>query len=134
MAGKRTDAGVQSAAKRIGCDVAAVRAVIEVESAGAGFRDDGRPKILFESHIFSRLTAGRYDKPHPTLSTPTPKRELYGLDQYSRFYQALQLNAEAAIQSCSWGLMQIMGFNWAACGEASLLGFLMAMHHNEDAH
>jgi hypothetical protein len=133
MAGKRTDAGLQRVAERVGCDVAAVKAVIDVESAGAGFRDDGRPKILFESHIFSRMTGGRFDKTHPTLSSPGPRRELYKLDQYDRLYQALQLNGEIAVQSCSWGLMQIMGFNWAGCGEQSLYGFLAAMHHNEDA-
>ena len=41
--------------------------------------------------------------------------------------------AEAALRACSGGMPQIMGFNWKRCGEKSLIGFLMAMHHNEDA-
>lgn len=134
MAGVRTQAGVERAAQRLGCEVAAIQAVIAVESAGAGFYLDGRPKVLFESHVFSRLTGGRYDASHPTLSTAAPKRSLYNLEQYARIYQALQLDAEAALQSASWGLFQIMGFNWKACGEKSLHGFVLAMHHNEDAH
>jgi hypothetical protein len=35
------------AAKTIGCDVAAVKSVAQVESAGGGFLPDGRCKILF---------------------------------------------------------------------------------------
>lgn len=133
MAGVRTRVGIERAAQRLGCEVAALQAVIDVESAGAGFLLDGRPKILFESHVFSRLTGGHYDRSHPTLSTPEPRRALYNLEQYQRLYAAMQLDADAALQSASWGLMQIMGFNWKACGERSLAGFLLAMHHNEDS-
>ena len=43
------DAAIASAANKLGCEVAAVRAVVDVESGG-GFLPDGRPKILFERH------------------------------------------------------------------------------------
>ena len=134
MAGVRTQAGIERAATRLGCEAAAIQAVIDVESSGAGFLLDGRPKVLFESHVFSRLTGGIYDRSHPMLSTQKPMRTLYSMEQYDRLYGALQLDAGSAVQSASWGLMQIMGFNWKACGEKSLHGFLLAMHHNEDAH
>lgn len=134
MAGVRTEGGIRQAAARLGCDVAAVKAVIDVESGGAGFDGEGRPKILFESHIFSRLTGSQFDAAHPTLSTRAPNRALYRAAQYPRYYQALQLAPEAAVKSCSWGLFQIMGFNWQECGEKSLYGFQAAVHHNEDAH
>lgn len=134
MAGVRTSAGILSAAERLSCDVAAVKAVIDVESGGAGFDSVGRPVILFESHVFSRLTGGQFDRAYPRLSTADIDRSLYRLDQYARYYQALQLAPEPAVKAASWGLFQIMGFNWDACGERSLYGFLAAMHHNEDAH
>lgn len=136
MAGRRTLAGVTRAAKQLGCDVAAVQAVIAVESRGSGFLADGRPRILFEAHKFSGFTDGLFDATHPHLSTPEWDASLYegGAAEYGRLYQALQLDGEAAVLSCSWGLMQIMGFNWEACGEASLQGFMLAQHHNEDAH
>lgn len=134
MAGRITTWGLRTAALALDVSVPALQAVVEVESAGSGFLPDGRPKILFESHIFSRLTGSRFDKSHPTLSTAAPARQYYRLDQYLRLYAALQLDADAAVQSCSWGLFQIMGFNHAACGEKSLYGFVLAMHHNEDAH
>ncbi|MGG7377547.1 N-acetylmuramidase domain-containing protein, partial [Escherichia coli] len=40
-------------------------AVIHVESSGAGYQADRRPKILFERHVFHRLTGGRFDAAHP---------------------------------------------------------------------
>jgi len=135
MAGRLTEGAIARAAHRLGCEVAAIRAVIDVESAGAGFLGDGRPKVLLEAHVFSRETGGYFDHSHPTLSTRHWQRDLYkgGAAEYLRVYQAAQLNGEAAMRACSWGLFQIMGFNFAECGEKSLHGFLLAMHHNEDA-
>ena len=50
---------IAEAAKKLDCEVAAVRAVVDVESRG-GFLADGRPKILFERHYFSAdRTPGR---------------------------------------------------------------------------
>lgn len=135
MAGARTPAGIARVARKLGCEVAALEAVIAVESRGNGFHPDGRPVILFEAHVFSRETQGRFDASNPALSSRNWNRSLYagGLGEWPRFYAALQLDAEAAQRSCSWGLMQVMGFNWAACGEKSLAGFIHAMYHNEDA-
>ena len=56
-----TAAAFQLAANALGCEVAAIKAVAEVEAAGVGFHASGEPKILFERHWFSRLTKGRYD-------------------------------------------------------------------------
>jgi hypothetical protein len=132
MHNRLTDAGIARAAKTLGCEPAAVKAVIAVEAAGAGFLPDGRPKILFERHVFRRLTAGKFDASHPDLSGPAGGYK-GGAAEYGRLYQALQLDGDAAVQSASWGIAQIMGFNWKACGERSLMGFMLAVHHSEDA-
>lgn len=129
-----TAEGLALSAKRLGVDVPTIRAVAEVESSGNGFLPDGRPKILFERHIFSRLTDRRFDAGHPDISNPDPGNYDGGADEYLRLYRALQLDGEAAVQSCSWGSLQIMGFNWKECGEKSLYGFLLAMHLDADAH
>ena len=42
-------------AEEAGIELAALRAVVAVEAAGSGFDKEGRPKILFEPHIFWRL-------------------------------------------------------------------------------
>jgi hypothetical protein len=129
-----TAEGIALAAKRLGVDVPTVRAVAEVESNGNGFLPDGRPKILFERHLFARLTDHRFDNGHPDISNPAAGNYDGGAAEYLRLYRAAQLDADAAIQSASWGGFQILGLNWAACGEKSLYGFLLAMHHDADAH
>lgn len=112
-----------SAAIRIGCDVPTVKAVVEVETAGRGFLPDGRPAILYEAHVFHRLTkgayAGRADRRGVPLSSPRWNRTLYGKGgaaQYERLEDAMALDERAAVLSCSWGLFQIMGFNFASLG------------------
>ncbi len=36
-------------------------AILSVETAGCGYLPDRRPQILFERHVFHRLTKGKYD-------------------------------------------------------------------------
>ena len=55
-----TPADYERAAAALGCEVAAIRAVAAMESSGDGFLPDGRPTILFDAHVFNRLTAGRF--------------------------------------------------------------------------
>lgn len=118
------------AAQSIGCQVAAVKAFEEVESKGSGFWEDGTPQTLFEAHHFSRFTDGRYDSRYPSISSRTWDRKLYRLwkAEQDRLALAASLDREAALKSASWGKFQIMGFNWKACGFASLQDFINAMY------
>ena len=43
-----------AAANKLGVDVATLRAILQVETAGAGFDAKKRLKLLFEPHIFYR--------------------------------------------------------------------------------
>lgn len=124
-----------AAAEALGTDVATVRAVAEIESAGSGFLPDGRPKILFEAHVFSRRTNGAYDGSHPEISSAKWNRALYagGAAEYKRLEEAAQLNRPAALESASWGMFQIMGFNAKRCGFATLQAFINAMYRSEGA-
>lgn len=133
MPGKLSPAGVARAAQKIGCSVRALRAVLVVEALGAGFLEDGRPKILFERHVFHRLTQGKHDTTAPRISNAAPGGYESPTGEWSKLYVALQLDPEMAVQSASWGIGQVMGFNWQSTGERSLFGFLLAMHHDEDA-
>jgi hypothetical protein len=126
--------GVAEAARRAGAGVPELWAVISVETSGCGFLSDRRPKILFERHIFSRLTGGRYDATAPDISQPTPGGYgAAGANQYSRLAVAQQLDATAALQSASWGLGQVMGENFAAAGFADVATMVAAMEASEDA-
>lgn len=131
-----TEKDYQDAAKELGCDVAVIKAVVEVEAPKGGFTAEGIPVGLFEAHYFSRLTGGIYDKSHPHLSSPEWNRELYGnqKEELERLEEASQLNRKAALQSFSWGKFQVMGENWRRLGYESLQAFVNAMYESERAH
>jgi hypothetical protein len=130
-----TDDDYKQAAELLKCEVAAIMAVAEVESRGAGFLPDGRPKILFERHKFHSFTKGAFDASHPGISNKKPGG--YGAEgahQWDRFNEAFALNPAAAIKSCSWGKFQVMGFNFNVCGFTSVDDFHKAMRESEGQH
>lgn len=133
MHNRLTPEGIERAAKFLGCEVAAVKAVIAVEALGQGFLADGRPKILFERHKFHQFTGGVHDKVAPDISNPKAGGYVGNAGEYPRLYRALQLGGDAAVRATSWGLGQVMGFNWSLVGEKSLSGFLLAAHNNEES-
>ena len=128
-----TEADWQRAANTLRCELACVKAVAEVESSGNGFLASGRPKILFEAHIFSGRTRGVHDARHPDISSPRWNRALYkgGEREYERLEKAMTLNRQAALESASWGRFQIMGFNHQSVGFPSVDAFVEAMFESE---
>lgn len=129
-------------------DLAAVKAVTEVESRGSGFLPDGRPIILFEGHIFwGRLTKAGID---PTkFLNDRVKNVLYkswtksfyqgGTKEYNRLEKAAGISDDqafhdAAYQSASWGLFQIMGFHYKNLGFESVDHFVSTMYVHEREH
>jgi hypothetical protein len=110
-----------------------VWSVVAVETRGSGFQSNRKPKILFERHIFSRLTGGRFDASHPGISSPDPGGYGAGEDhQYDRLAEASALNEDAALKSASWGMPQIMGENFASAGFANVQDMVQAMISSED--
>jgi hypothetical protein len=119
------------AAAALGVPVAAIQAVTEVEARSNGFGPTGEPVILFERHVFSRRTGGRFDKTHPDVSNAAPGGYGSYSDQHRRLQRASGLDRDAALESASWGLFQIMGYNHAAAGHETLQGFINAMYDSE---
>lgn len=128
-----TDRDYQAIAQMIGCDIATVRAVVEIESSGAGFLADGRPKILFEAHWFSDFTDGKYDSSHPDISSRwwNPNLYLGETRKWNRLDRAIKLDRLAALKAASWGLGQVMGFNFKLAGYNDVEAFVREMHLNE---
>lgn len=136
MSKRLTTEDIARAADELGCEMAQILAVIDVETAGkSGFLDDGRPRILFEGHVFYRRTDGRYGEREP-ISSRAWGAWGYGTytEQWRRFEMAAELDRTAAIESCSWGLFQILGENWPSLGYATAEAFYRAMHRDEAAH
>jgi hypothetical protein len=127
-------ADIDAEAAELGCPAAAVHAVLDVETAGGGFLPDQRPKILFEAHVFSRVTGHRWDRQYPNISAPVWNRALYGAGgahQYARLAFAIALDRGAALQAASWGLAQILGLNFAICGFPDVEALVAAMIESE---
>jgi hypothetical protein len=129
-----TDADFARAAKTLNVEVAAIRAVAEVEAAGAGFLSDGRPAILYEAHIFHKHSKGAHanakDRRGVALSSPSWNKSLYGATgaaQHARYEDARKFNADAANKACSWGTFQILGENHKDCGFDTSQEFVDAM-------
>jgi hypothetical protein len=122
-------------AAKIGCDVEAIMAVAAVESRGGGFDPEGFPKTLFEGHWFYKLTNGKFATSHPTLCYPKWTKKFYGRtwrEEKARLAEAIALDRNAAMQSASWGMFQIMGFNHARCGFKTVQTFVNAMCKGEN--
>jgi hypothetical protein len=126
-------ADYENAALTLGCTMAAIRAVAVVESAGRGFLSDRRPKILFERHVFHKLTVGRFAAASPELSSRSRGGYLGGAREYDRLRAAMTLDRSAALQAASWGKFQVMGFNHGACGHDSIESLVRAMVSGETA-
>ena len=124
------DLDFERAARAIGCTVAAVRAVAQVESRG-GYLSDGRPKILFERHKFHRFTNGAHSAAHSDISWPGAGGYLGGSAEYDRLEAAIALDRPAALKSASWGAFQIMGFNHQMVGYDDVESFVAAMVASE---
>jgi hypothetical protein len=127
-----TEQDYKNAAAKLGVEVAAVKAVADVESSGTTHWADGRPPILFEALWFHKLTGGKYDSTHPGISSPVWDQSLYigGPREYGRLNEAIALDRAAALQSASWGGFQVMGFNWKNLGYGSLDEFYDAMQND----
>ncbi len=128
-----TEDDLRWAATELGCDVAAIKAVCEVEAPRGGFLPDGRVTILFERHKFHQFTRGIYDLTHPDISSPRRGGYRGGAGEWERFMRASALNPVAAQLATSWGRFQIMGFNYHYAGFPDVNAFVEAMKTNERA-
>lgn len=96
------------AAARLKCSVAAIRAVAETESNGAGIKNGVLVK-RFEPAVFEKRTgktAANYDA-------------------------AYKINPIEAMMSTSWGAFQVMGFNFKEAGYNSVQTMVAAYGQNE---
>lgn len=135
-AARRLGAGAfAAAAASLGADPAALRAVAEVESRGAPFLASGRPVILFERHVFRRLTGGEFDGVAPDLSAASPGGYGRGGEaQHARLARAAALHREAALAAASWGRFQVLGLNARLCGWPDVESFVADHCADEAAH
>lgn len=131
-----TEQDFKNTANNLQVEVAAIKAVAHVESRGDGFFSNGKPKILFEAHIFSSKTGHKYDDSYSNISSRRWNRKLYkwGEKEYERLNEAIKLDKVAALKSASWGKFQVMGFNAELCGWTDVETFVDDMYKGEAEH
>ena len=130
-----SEAGLTEVGKALNVGLPALWAVMTVETKGCGFLPDRRPVTLFERHVFHRRTLGRFATECPDLCNP--RAGGYGpagAHQHERLCRALELDRQAALESCSWGLGQVMGYNAVRVGFADVEAMVKAMMDSEDDH
>lgn len=156
-----TEEDYAAAARKLGCKVAAIKAVAKVESGGRrAFDQKNRPVILFERHKFHKHTGGKYSQEYPWLSSKrgyqlantTSKRALvkaeltagkhvvgnfYGSNSdvnYMRLAKAYALDRAAALKSCSWGKFQVLGEHAEWLGYVDVFEFARLLSVSESEH
>jgi len=114
-------------------EIAIVKAVNEIESNGKGFLVHGRPRILFEGHVFWRQLTEKGLDPKSFVNSRTSdilyskwtkKHYKGGAGEYTRLEKASGMSDapevhDAAYASASWGAFQIMGYHYKQLGYAS---------------
>jgi len=114
-----------------------LHAFIDVEASGAPFDGQGRPKMLFEPHLFyAQLGKGakRDRAVKEGLAYPKWKPGAYPAESYTRLLKAMKIDEAAALMSCSWGGSQILGKWFADCGYVSVQDMVTAFMDDAENH
>ncbi|MER8667618.1 N-acetylmuramidase domain-containing protein [Mesorhizobium sp. M1156] len=131
-----TDRDIPRIGALIGVGEDEVHAFMDVEAAGSGFDRYGRPKMLFEPHVFYRNLSGakRTAAVKAGLAYAKWGAKPYPKDSYPRLVAAMAIDEAAALKSASWGLTQILGENFKAAGFPSVQAMVQAFIDDEAAH
>lgn len=137
--GRLTENDFIRCSNSIGTDIATIKAVCEVESGGYGFISPGKPKILFEGHIFWKelkkagLKPENYVQGNEDILYKAWDKTKYcgGSREYDKLERAIVIDRCCALKSASWGLFQIMGFNYPMCGCETIDDFVGKMKRSE---
>lgn len=122
---------------RIGVGEDELHAFMEVEAAGSGFDSIGRPKMLFEPHVFYRLLGeGKARELAVSKGLAYPKWGVtpYPKDSYPRLISAMEIDETNAMKASSWGLTQILGENHKTVGYATVQDMVKAFMDDEEKH
>lgn len=137
-----TDSDITEMANELKIEKPAIQAIYTVESGGFGFLPDGRPKVLFEGHVFWKLLDRKGYNPeemaeeYPDLIYKSWTREHYlrGMEEWMRLGRARLIDNDAGVMSASFGTFQIMGVNYKLCGYTNVDDFLNNQFNNEVDH
>jgi hypothetical protein len=128
-----TIAGAQLAAQQYNIPVATILGIVEQESGGVVYAlVSGRqePVVRHEGHyLYQRLKGDALDLAvKEGLAAPKAGAIPNPASQQDRWDKlitpAMLINPQAEIESCSWGVGQVMGAHWSKLGFPSAVDFL----------
>ena len=139
---KLTDNDIRNLAAQFGLKFAHIKAIFVVEAGGkSGFLADSPdiPVTLEEGHIFYKylkqkgMDADTITKNYPTICYPRWTKAYYkkGKAEYERYLLAARIDEECAMLATSWGMGQVMGFNYKAAGYSNVKQFVNSMYASE---
>lgn len=119
-----TEESFVKAAQLLGVTPAHIKAIVEVEAKGSGYFENTELVVLYERHIFYRELKKRMNmvevekiaKNNPDICNRLAGGYKGGPIEWSRINKAKTINEEAALLSASYGLGQVMGFNYKLAG------------------
>jgi peptidoglycan hydrolase-like protein with peptidoglycan-binding domain len=116
--------GIKAEAKRLGVEWQALAAVAEIESGGRPLWD-GLCPIRIEGHYFYKrlLGAKRRTAVDQRLASPRAgavRNSAKMAARYAMLKRMSNIDENAALESCSWGLGQVMGSHWKSLGYPSV--------------
>lgn len=131
-----TEQDFEEVAEKLGVEVAAIKAVVDIEAGKThqGFVAPGKPLINFDLTMFRRFATRRgvnlskYSKSHSIVFTSSKGSQTRA---HRRLDAAKTIHHNAAIEGTFWGMFQIGGFNWKKCGASSLDDFVEKMSRSE---
>lgn len=136
-----TEEDFKEVAEELGVEVAAIKAVVDIEAGRAheGFYQPGKPIINFDLTMYNKfapkhgvsLASARRQAPVIFNRPNTAKYGSYQAAQYARLDAARGINDDSALESCFWGMFQIGGFNYKLCGCETVQEFVEKMSRSE---
>jgi hypothetical protein len=128
MFSRETISEIEAVARGVGLEPAALLAIAEVESGGRAFAVVNKrkePLIRFEGHYFDRRLKGRSREKARRTGLASPKMGAVKnprgqAGRWRLLEAAMAIDRQAALESVSWGIGQVMGSHWKALGYGSV--------------
>ena len=128
-----TESDFRLVAEELGVEVAAIKAVVEIEAGKAmkGFWAPGIPVINFDQTMYQKYRNKALSKEGAKGEKVPGGLSGYALKEWTQLINARKVNAQGANMGTFWGMFQIGGFNYKLCGCATVNEFVKRMAYSE---
>lgn len=129
------DAALEREAETLGCEPAALAALVRTLTRGRAFDSHGRVLARYDGHAFNQLTGGRHAGDSSVAwpdGSPTRSGPMADDIAYDQFSRAAQLDREAALNATHWGVGGIIGLDHELAGYESAGAMVGAFQSAEE--